>query len=125
MKALPLPTAELCEEYGFIPLTPENCPMEIEVNVKDAVNFISDIGDGKPTLVQYTFHHDEKGALLADCVQMTFHTHGYNRAVTGGPLFPWMVSIEGRGGYAFSLLSEPPPDSGKPIRMWIEYRPTP
>jgi hypothetical protein len=119
MEALPLPTAELCEEFGFIWLTPENCPMEVEVELDEEARFITTNEHDRLSFVVFKFS-DEDGTLHHEYVRTAFLEHGTSRssATGSGPIFSALhaLSMGERGRFDFSVVSE------KPIRMKVEFR---
>ena len=124
MKVLPPPTTELCEEFGFVLLSPENCPMEVDVEVNKEARFVAIANDGQLSLLQFTVR-DESGTYHTESLQTTFRPHGssWNSTKTSSSHFAnhlWLGDQEGT--FYFSLVSESPPSPDKPIRVRIEFR---
>ena len=121
MKAQPLPTPELCEEYGFIFLTPENCPMEAEVELEKEARFVTVNNEGYLSFLQFVIRH-ENDNYHTQSKQTTFREHGSSRSSrTSSGLQPGFVGDLPRGDrqrFTFSVLSEALPV----IRVKIEFR---
>ena len=124
MKSLPPPTAELCEEYGFILLKPENCPKEVEIEWNTEARFAAIASDGQLSLFQFNVRSDY-GTFHTDSYQTTFGEHGFSqgRTQSSGSHIPLYLPVgDQEGAFNFSLVSEPPPGSEGPIRVRIEFR---
>jgi len=127
MKAMPPPTPELCEDYGFILLTPENCPMEVEFELGEEVQFITVNDEGHLALIRFVFRH-ENGSYHTEGVQMTFREHGHSRAAwssrgtQSGVSFPNAVHQSLPRGdqerFTFSVTAEALPM----LRVRVEFR---
>jgi|GEM_PF-3039460 len=124
MKAMPPPTPELCEEYGFIFLTPENCPMEVEFALEEDVRFITVNEEGYLSFIRFTFRL-EKDSYHVEGWQRTFG-HGYSGVSWSGGGSLNEISYLGivhdlpRGNgerFTFSVLSEALPV----LRVRVEY----
>ena len=133
MRALPLPTAELVEQFGFILLTPENCPMEIDIEVNREAKFAAIADSGDISLLQFTVHYENGRFVRTESMWATFHLHGhtFSSSISTGPNFMnhLRVGNQGRvrvgdqeGTFYFSLISEPPQGSEGPLRVRIDFR---
>ena len=117
MNALPLPSAELCEEYGFTLLKPEDCPMEIEIEWGKEVRFVTVNEDGLLSLLQFTIRC-ENGTYHTDSFQVTFRPHGssWSSSASSCSHFGSHLRVgDQEGTFYFSLVSEP-------LRLRIESR---
>jgi len=124
MQALPPPTIELFEEYGFILLAPENCPMEVEIEWDKEARFAAVNEDGLLSLLQFTVRYDN-GTFHTDRYQTTFMKHGFGQssAKSSGSHFESSFRVGDREGtFYFSLMSEPPRGSEGSLRVRVEFR---
>ena len=124
LEALPPPTAELCEEFGFILLKPENCPKEVEIEWNTEARFAAIASDGQLSLFQFNVRSDY-GTFHTDSFQTTFGEHGFSqgRTLSSGSHIPLYLPVgDQEGAFYFSLVSESPPGSEGPIRVRIEFR---
>ena len=127
MKALPLPSPELCEEYGFIFLTPENCPMELEFELEQDIQFVTLNDEGYLSIIHFIFHR-ENGTYHSKGMQRIFSKSGNSHMTWSRPgtregiSFPDIPHDLPRGGrerFTFSVVfSEALPS----LRVRAEFR---
>jgi len=133
MKALPLPTAELCEEFGFILLSPENCPMELDIAVNKEVKFVAVADNGNLSLLQFTVHYENGKFVRTESMWASFHPHGhsYSSSKSSGPNFMNHLRVgnqerarvgDQEGTFYFSLVSESALRTDGTIRVRVEFR---
>ena len=126
MKALPPPTVEQWEEYGFILLTPENCPMEVEAELDKGARFMMIDEDERITLLQYefryvngTFHKEHSQVHLREDGTAGTRVRSYMWSGSVIDQHAWSVNIKGRGDFFFRISAESP---DKPLRVRVTFR---
>ena len=117
MKALPKPTPELCEEYGFVFVTPEMCPWETEIEPDKDARFIVLSGDGDVTVCIVKVR-PQGNQLSSSYFATTLQDHGSSSSSmttsSGGIMFGFNA---GEGHYQVGLAPDQTPYSGGPVRV--------
>jgi hypothetical protein len=122
MKAQPPLTAELCKEYGYIALKPENCPMEVNAELEKEVRFVIS-EDRRILLVRFNFRHENRIFYKEERTEF-FDNNGTSRgsAWSSGSMdnsgIGWIVEMEGQGKFTFRAYADSP---DKPIRVKVEF----
>jgi hypothetical protein len=116
MKAMPQPTSELCEEYGFIYLIPENCPMEVEAELGKPVRFVTENEDaeGYLSLIQHTFRY-ENGVYHTKSESKKFSKHSWSSGSTSSSGQRPSIALGFSSKFTFSVIP-----NTSPIRMKVE-----
>jgi hypothetical protein len=122
IEALPPPTQELCEQFGFILLTPENTPMEVDIEANKEARFVAISSDGQLSLLQFTVYFENGKLHQTEMLITTYRGHGRSQTRIGrGAANFWEVLPVGdqEGIFRFSLVSESATDNT--IRVRIEF----
>ena len=122
LEALPPPTAELCEEFGFVLLLPEDYPHVVQIEWNKEARFATINEDGLLSLLLLTERY-ENGKFLTDNFQKTFRQHGSSESRTQliDSQFGSLRAGDKGGTFYLSRIVGIPFGSGD-LRVRIEFR---